>query len=178
MQASVTSDPITVESSAKVFSRGLDGLLDLSHHELAALYERATVPSLSTVRGDLRGRMLAVPALPDFITRWPRRWARTSTFPWRGKSFTPGSDAAGEGINRVVRDRWKLYRFTTRVSPSRHDGRPSIELDYDNPGNPFFIRPIEDEIRELAPGLYLGQAWLRTRSGKHFVLWFGLSERW
>lgn len=153
----------------------LDALLDLDHGALTSLYESATLPVLGAIRGDLRGRMLAVPALPPAVTALPCAWARTSTFPWRGKSFTPRGEGRGEGVNRVVLDRWHLFRFETRVSPSRHDGRDAIELDYDRPGNPFFIRAIEDEIREVAPGLFLGQAWLRVAGRKHFVLWFGLA---
>ncbi|HWB76110.1 MAG TPA: hypothetical protein VG755_14170, partial [Nannocystaceae bacterium] len=65
----------------------LDGLLALAHDELVPLYEHAGVPALAELDGDLRGRMLAVPALPDVVTRLPRAWAKTSSFPWRGKSF-------------------------------------------------------------------------------------------
>ncbi len=163
--------------AARAEVRTLDDLLHLEHDTLAPLYEHATLPALAAIRGDLRGRMLAVPGLPDRITRWPRAWARTSTFPWRGKSFSPRSEDGGDGINRVASDRLRLFRFTTFAGPSRHDGAPAIQLDYDHRGNPGLIRRIEDEIREIAPGLYLGQAWLRLRGKKHFVLWFALEDR-
>lgn len=153
----------------------LDALCDLEHLALLELYNKGTPPALRALSGDLRGRMLAVPALPDFITRPARAWARTPTFPWRGKSFRPLGDDNGEGINRVFVDTFKLFRFETRVTPSRHDGRPAVELNYDLPENPFFIRAIEDEIRQIGPGLFLGQAWLRVGAAKHFVLWFGLA---
>lgn len=165
--------------AAPLFGGRLDDLLALEHDALAALYERASLPPLDAVDGDLRGRMLAVPALPDRVTRLPRAWARTSTFPWRGKSFSFSSSPdpeRGEGVNRVASDRLRLFRFGTFVGPSRHDGRPAIQLDYDRPANPAPIRRIEDEIREIAPGLYLGQAWLRLRGRRHFVLWFALEQ--
>jgi hypothetical protein len=154
----------------------LDGWLDKEHGELAAMYASAPAPRVEAVHGDLHGRMLAVPALPDWLTRGPRAWARTSSFPWRGKSFWPVTEGAGEGKNRVLSDRWMLYRFTTKVGPSLDDGKDAVLLDYDHPDNPFFIRAIEDEIRTIAPGLYLGQAWLRARGKKTFVLWFGLAS--
>lgn len=154
----------------------LDDLVFLEHDELRPLYESAKAPALGELDGPLRGRMLAVPALPDVVTALPRAWARTGSFPWRGKTFTPRSDAAGEGINRVVSDRVALFRFTTRIAPSRHDGKPALELDYDHRGNPRFIRMIEDEVRTIAPGLWLGQAWLRLAGEKHFVLWFALTS--
>lgn len=155
---------------------GVDALLDLPAAELTALYEAAPSPRIRDVSGDLRGRMLAVTLLPPWATALPGRWARTGSFPWRGKTFTPLSDDSGEGRNRVVSDRVKIFRFTTRVAPSRHDGQPALELDYDLRGNPWVIRQIEDEIRELSPGLYLGQAYFRTRGGPRFVLWFGLQS--
>jgi hypothetical protein len=159
-------------------ARALDDLLELSHEELAALYADGVVPRVETISGDLRGRMLAVPALSDAVTSLPRAWARSRSFPWRGKSFWPVTEGRGEGKNRVVSDRWMLFRFTTFIAPSHdRDGRDAMQLDYDHADNPFFIRAIEDEIREIGDGLYLGQAWLRVRGKKHFVLWFALEAR-
>jgi hypothetical protein len=44
------------------------------------------------------------------------------------------------------------------------------------PENPFFIRAIKDEIRELAPGLYLGQAHVEVKGKTTLVLYFGLEN--
>jgi hypothetical protein len=49
-------------------------------------------------------------------------------------------------------------------------------LDYNLPENPGIIRAIRDEIRELSPGLYLGQAYMRQRGAHHLWLYFGLSR--
>lgn len=179
MEASLVLEAAPGPAPARISRRiaALDDLVFLEHDELRLLYESAQVPALSDLEGPLRGRMLAVPALPDVVTALPRAWARTGTFPWRGKTFSPRSAHAGEGINRVGSDRISLFRFTTAITPSRHDGRPALELDYDHRGNPRFIRRIEDEVRTIAPGLWLGQAWLRTSATKkHFVLWFALTS--
>ena len=155
----------------------LDDLLAMSPDRLAALYAGAAVPRLDEVSGDLRGRMLAWPALARGpVAALLRRWASSSRFPWRGKSFTPG-DERGEGINRVVLDRFRLYRFETFIGRSRAGAFDALQLDYDRPDNPFFIRPIRDEIRELSPGLYLGQAWLEIGSRPPaLALYFGLTS--
>jgi hypothetical protein len=97
-------------------------------------------------------------------------------FPWRGKSFSPHDTGAGEGINRIFNDRITRYRFETYIGRSRAGDFDALQLDYDLPENPFFIRPIKDEIRQLRPGLYLGQAYLKGRREPHLVLYFGLSE--
>lgn len=152
----------------------LDDLLDLEPDRLEALYRQAEVPDLACVRGDLRGRMLAVVALPGPLRRLARRAAGARWFPWRGKSFTPHGTEAGEGINRVLRDGWRWYRFTTALGPSRAGPFPALQLDYDHPENPGFIRAIKDEVRLVRPGLLLGQAWLLVRGRARLVLWFGL----
>jgi len=155
--------------------RALDDLLALDLPELEALYRGARVPSLGDVRGDLRGRMLATTLLRGRIARGVRALASSDVFPWRGKSFTPASALRGEGINRVVRDRWHLFRFETSVGKSRAGDFDAVQLDYDLPENPFFIRPIQDEIRELRAGLWLGQAWLAVGGAPKLVLYFALA---
>ena len=156
----------------------LDALLDYDHAALAALYEHASVPRVADVAGDLRGRMLAIPAVTGPAAGVLRRIAGSSAFPWRGKSFTPRSADAGEGRNRVFVDRLQVFRFTTAVGPSRAGAFDALQLDYDHAGNPGFIRRIEDELRELRPGLWLGQAWFRVRPNKKsMALWFGLEAR-
>ena len=74
-----------------------------------------------------------------------------------------------------MRDRIRLYRFETYVGRSRAGDFDCVQLNYDLPENPFFIRPIKDEIREIAPKLYLGQAYLQLRAKTHLVLYFGLT---
>lgn len=152
----------------------LDALLDLSADQLEALYVGARTPRVGDLSGDLRGRMLAVALLPPALDRLPRAWARTRAFPWRGKSFSPRDEDRGDGINRVLSDRLKLFRFETSIGPSRAGDFDALQLDYDLPDNPFFIRAIEDEVRELRPGLWLGQAWLRTGAKRTMVVYFGL----
>ena len=70
----------------------------------------------------------------------------------------------------------RLYRFETTVEPSLAGDFDAVKLDYDLPENPFFIRAIRDEIRELSPGLYLGQAYARTGGAFRLWLYFGLES--
>jgi hypothetical protein len=157
--------------------RELDELLDLAPRELSELYrQHARVPELADVKGDLRGRMLAIPALTGLAAAIPRALARSNSFPWRGKTFSPRNTEEGEGINRVILDRFHLFRFETFVGPSRAGSFDAVQLDYDLPENPFFIRAIKDEIRELSPGLYLGQAYVMVSGKAHLGLYFGLSK--
>jgi hypothetical protein len=156
--------------------RSLDDLAELDGDALLALYRQGSTPAIATVAGDLRGRMLAVRGTRGLLFRMLRAFARWRHFPWRGKSFTPRSAAEGEGINRVFSDRKpsRWFRFTTRIEPSRAGAFDAYQLDYDNPDNPFFIRAIKDEIREIAPGLYLGQAYVVLGGKPRLALYFGL----
>jgi hypothetical protein len=158
------------------FSGTLDDLLALDAATLESLYRSARVPRIPDVKGDLRGRMLAVLPLPPALAGAVRAFAASSAFPWRGKSFMPQTADRGEGVNRVISDRWRLFTFGTFVGPSRAGAFDAVQLDYDRPSNPFFIRAVKDEIRELRPGLWLGQAWLKTKASERLVLYFGLTS--
>jgi hypothetical protein len=183
---STSTSPLVAPAPPGPAITSLDDLAALTADQLLAVYRAATTPVFAQVAGDCTGRMLAFPGVGSaFLARALRRFAAWRFFPWRGKSFTPtrpgavpGSDV-GEGINRVFSDvrprRW--FRFETSIGRSRAGDFSAFHLDYDNPGNPFFIRAIRDEIRQVAPGLYLGQAYLVTRRRARLVLYFGLDAR-
>jgi hypothetical protein len=158
------------------FSGVLDDLLALDVPALEALYKSARVPRVGDVQGPLRGRMLAVLGMPAALAGPVRAFAGSSVFPWRGKSFTPRDADHGDGANRLVSDRFEAFRFATYVAPSRGGAFDAMQIDYDNPGNPFFIRAIKDEIRELRPGLWLGQAYAEIGGKPHLALYFGLTS--
>jgi hypothetical protein len=158
----------------------LDDLLDLAPDQLRVLYEGASVPELGDVHGDLEGRMLASPLLGRRLADGVRALARSTRFPWRGKSFTPSSSSSevrGEGINRVFTDRTKWFRFETFIGRSLAGDFDALKLDYDLPENPLFIRIIQDEIRTLRPGLWLGQAYVVARGKTTLALYFALADR-
>ena len=175
------STPTEKNNGRVVVPGSLDALLELGPEALSTLYRTATVPRLADVQGDLRGRMLAIPAFSRGAARplgaLAHVLASQSWFPWRGKSFSPLGEDRGEGINRIVSDRFKLYRFETFIGPSRAGAFDAVQLDYDLPENPFFIRVIKDEIRQLSPGLYLGQAWLNVGNEPKLGLYFGLTSK-
>lgn len=156
--------------------RTVDDLLALDTDTLARMYRAARVPAIGEVRGDLVGRMLPAPAAPRAVQNAMRALASQSFFPWKGKTFAPRDVHAGEGWNRVFTDKNLWFRFTTSIGPSRAGDFDALHLDYDHAENPFFIRAIQDEIRTVAPGLWLGQAWLVTGGKRTMVLYFALQN--
>jgi hypothetical protein len=150
----------------------------MTFEELDTLYRSAKRPvSLADLNGDSIGGMLAwrKPATGP-VASWLKSFGGSSSFPWEGKSFQARDDNEGEGINRVTlfgKRRW--FPFKTRFGPSFLDGKPSFILDYSGPANPPFIRSIVDEVREVAPGLYLGPAALLVKGKPKPILFFAVS---
>jgi hypothetical protein len=158
--------------------RTLDDLARLAPRELALLYRAARTPKVADLEGALKGRMLAIPAIGRLriVSRLVQRYAGSRAFPWQGKTFWSTSEGRGEGKNRVLGDRASWFRFETFVGRSRAGEFDSVHLDYDNPENPAFIRAIEDEVREVAPGLWLGLAYLKVRGKARLALYFALAR--
>ena len=160
-------------------ARTLDDLARLDAGELREIYEHGTVPeSLAVLDGHLVGRMLAVRKLDrGGPLRGISAFSRSKAFPWEGKSFRHDNETTGTGINRVKLPGGtrKLFPFATRVGASIVDDRDTVILNYDQPENPKAIRLIHDEIREVAPKLFLGPAALVRKFGRPtIVLWFAL----
>jgi hypothetical protein len=177
-----TSAPIRPPTApADTGPRTLDDLAALDVAQLEEVYRRGTVPaSLHALDGSPICRMLAVRGLDSGVAAGViRGFAASSAFPWAGKSFDATSDGDGKGINRVrLAGTRRWFPFTTRVEPSAIDGAPCILLDYDHSVNPKPIRMIRDELREVAPGLFLGPAMLDTKnSAPKLVLFFACDTR-
>ncbi|MCB9595724.1 MAG: hypothetical protein H6719_23585 [Sandaracinaceae bacterium] len=156
----------------------LDDLARLSVAELGALYRDAPAPtSLEDLAGAPVGRMLTVRGIDR-----PRRragvaqLARAGFFPWRGKSFEAFDHERGEGINRTTL-LGERFKFGLSFDRSAIDGGPCVLLDYDRSDNPWPIRQIRDELRELRPGLFLGPALWKTKRDPVLVLWFAIDNR-
>jgi hypothetical protein len=150
----------------------------MDFNQLDKLYREGKRPAtIADLNGDAIGAMLAwrSPASGPFA--WLlRAWGTSFLFPWDGKSFKSHSNDLGEGINRVTffkKMRW--FPFKTRFEPSFLDGKPSFLLDYSGPANPPFIRSIVDEVREVAPGLFLGPAALLVKGRPRPILYFAVS---
>jgi hypothetical protein len=151
-----------------------------TYPELDALYRAAAAPtSLRAADGVLSGRMLAWNGLERGpLARALQRFARSPSFVWEGKTLASHDDHAGEGYNRVhlrgVLGHQHVFPFASRFGASLLDGRPTVVIDYDRDDNPWWMRRVHDEIRELEPGLFLGLDLWRTRARSLGIVWFAL----
>ncbi len=154
----------------------------MSVSELDAVYRGGCVPySLEVLDGDLRGRVLTMvgpggkPPLLDLV----RGIEASDWFPWRGKTFSAASPTEGGGINRIQLPKAaarEWFPFATSFGRSAIDDEPCILLDYDRGGNPWLIRKIRDELREVAPKLFLGPAMLITPTKPRLMMYFALQR--
>ncbi|HEV8563691.1 MAG TPA: hypothetical protein VGR41_02125 [Actinomycetota bacterium] len=161
--------------------------------ELDECFRRGSTPS--GLSGSLEGRLVTTTlgyGLDAITMGLARVW-----MPWKGKTFEPdrkeGWNLFSPEFRWLMRVLWPSYddvgsagpgrlsafRFTTWEGPGAlHPDLTTFKIDYDHEGSPrFLIRPILDELMEIEPGLYLGQALLRWRGALRRVAWFSLSGR-
>ncbi|HYX85091.1 MAG TPA: hypothetical protein VE777_08980 [Gaiellales bacterium] len=161
-------------------------LVGLEPGALEGLFARGKVPD-PPPDGRLKGALLHMTIGPagGLIAR--------TAGAWLGKRF----DAAGGGENVFDRRLFKLgrlltpaayrawwpedgrayraLRFTTVVAPGELDpGVGVLRISYDLPENAPLLRRVVDELVEVEPGVYLGQALLRRRGGHRRLAWFTL----
>jgi hypothetical protein len=129
----------------------LEQLACMNWCDLEQLYRPAEAGAIPT--GYLRGRAIYCPG--DLLS--PARSKMTQSL-WHGKHFCPSD---GTLINE-----WKLGVHVIRAKVCRGtgwlDGKPSIIMDYRGMSRVWYN--VRDEMREVAPGLYLG-AMYQCKSG-------------
>jgi hypothetical protein len=158
--------------------------------ELAGLFARASAPD-PPLDGRYRGALLALTLAPGVDGLVGSALERTR--PWLGKRFDAAA-ARGENVlsrslftaGRLLTPRryrawwpeggeaFRAIPFATSIGPSALDPAVSVlRIDYDLEPNHPRLRRILDELVELEPGLYLGQA-LWRRAGVRRLAWFSL----
>ncbi len=148
--------------------------------ELDRLYSQLTPPdTLNKLNGRRDGVLLAIAGVHRTpIGQLLNLLGKTPFFPWTGKNFSARSLIKGSGINRInltiAKQEW--FAFQTTFKPSLIDKRPCIQLNYNLQGNPWFVRQLVDELREVEPGLYLGTTLCKTSKGRIKLLYFAIGE--
>lgn len=87
---------------------------------------------------------------------------------WKGKVF---DRATGNLTNKILF--WRFVPAKVFKGESWSDGKQAVIIDYRRTS--WLVPFIRDEIRPVAPGVYLGKAYLRMPFGKRaFFLYFAL----
>jgi len=127
-------------------------LLALSAPDLDTQFATAAVHSIPVGKG--RGLAIFAPG-----SRLSRPLAHlTRALAWKGKEF----DLSRDGLVNIVSPfSVRAIRARVGIEPSWVDNEPCIVLDYSRTS--WSARWIRDEIREVAPGVFLGVVFVRRR---------------
>jgi hypothetical protein len=143
-------------------SRGVvDRLLEMSEAELDDLFRAS--PAGEIPRGEARGTVIVAPGteLSEVAARL------IHLFAWKGKVFDPDR---GELLNQLTPLGIDLVRAKVFTGPSWFDGNEAVILDYSR--SSLVARWVRDEIREIAPGVYLGIVYWDRDKTINFALEF------
>src|SRR5688572_16096406 len=123
-------------------------LLRTRAKELDAIF--AGSPSGPIPAGEATGTAMAWPGtICGRIVAWFARW-----FLWQGRVFTP---ALGCLRNRITPFSLTAVKAQVYSGTSWFDGRECIVIDYSKTS--LIAKFVRDEIRQVAPDLYLGQVY-------------------
>ncbi|MFY9487810.1 MAG: hypothetical protein WAP35_03815 [Solirubrobacterales bacterium] len=140
-------------------------LLAMSQKQLDDLFTKSPCGEIPVGESD----GMVVLAAGSGISKQVAELARIA---WRGKVFNP----AGRDLkNRILPIEIRALRAKVYMGTSRFDGKPVIVLDYKR-SSPL-THWIRDEIREVAPGLYLGVVYWSGRKTIDFSLYFPKQAR-
>ena len=141
-------------------------LLDMPGKELDDLFRGS--PPGPIPAGEAAGTAIVAPGTPlaDVASRVVQAVA------WQGKVFDPVS---GTLKNRITPAGVAELAARVYVEDSWFDGKPCIVLDYSDTS--FVAQSVRDEIREVAPQLYLGLVYIGKQKTIHFALDFGRGTR-
>ena len=158
--APVEVAPMQVPAGTPI--RTLEDLAGLSAAQLDGLYRQGTAGAAPT------GRVRGLALYPD--ARFARAKSKAARVAWQGKVFDPSS---GTATNRF----FGLPVITGNVYAGQSwlDGGPALILDYQ--GTSKVYGNYRDEIRQVAPGLFLGLMHDRTVSPPAFKMYFAFTDR-
>jgi hypothetical protein len=127
-------------------------MLKMSKADLNELFSKSPAGEIPVDRG--RGTVILAPG-----TRFARVVAKIAyLIAWRGKVLNP---ERGDLLNIVSPFGVKAIRARVYKNPSWKDERECIVIDYSKTS--FVARLVRDEIREVSPGVFLGQVfWSKT----------------
>jgi hypothetical protein len=137
-------------------------LLDLSDDELDELFRGGSVGEIPD--GNANGKVL-VGSKSETVSD-TAAWV-AETLAWKGKVF---DREKGELRNKISPFAIKAVRAKVYKEASWFDGAETIVLDYSKTS--VLAQRVRDEIREVAPGLYLGLVFWGKKEILHFSLRF------
>ena len=142
--------------------RSLEELTQMSYPDLEQLYRSA--PAGTIPCGYTCGRAIYCLDKPLNGVR-----SKVTRLVWHGKDFHDDGTLVNQWSG------FKAIRARVCYDQSWLDSGPAIIMDYS--GTSLVWRDVRDELREVAPGLYLGVMYRRRAAGPKFVTYFALEAQ-
>jgi hypothetical protein len=139
--------------------------LTMSGDQLDELFRNSPAGEIPTGKTDGTAIIASGTKISDTIARF------VNHFTWKGKVFEPEK---GELINRIGLIEHRLIVAKVYKGKSWFDDKECIVIDYADTS--LIAHWVRDEIREVAPGIYLGLVYLGKKKLIHFALKFPASS--
>ena len=136
-------------------------LLKMSQDELDELYTSS--PAGDIPDGDCQGTVIVSPG--SVMT--PIKAKLMHLFGWQGKVF---DKKKGRLVNKILPQGHHAIAAEVYKDKSWYDGKECIAIDYSKTS--LVAKWIRDEIRQIAPGMYLGIVFMGKKKTIDFVLVF------
>src|SRR3954462_108253 len=153
--------PAPTASTAPASIKDPKEFLKMSSDQLDQIFRNASAGEIPT--GEGKGIAIIKPGtdVSDEIARF------VHLFTWKGKVFDP---VKGELRNKILPLGHKAIVAKVYKDKSWFDQKVCIVLDYSKTS--LIAKWIRDEIREVAPGIYLGIVFWGKKKLIHFALQF------
>jgi hypothetical protein len=139
--------------------------LTMSGEQLDEIFRNSPTGEIPTGKTDGVAIVASGTKISDDIARF------VNHFTWKGKVFEPEK---GELINRIGPIEHRLIVAKVYKGTSWFDDKECIVIDYSDTS--LIAHWVRDEIREVAPGIYLGLVYLGKKKLIHFALKFPAAE--
>lgn len=138
--------------------------LDMPGDQLDEIFRNSPAGEIPRGKTDGTAIVASGTKMSDEIARF------VNHFTWKGKVFRPEK---GDLINRIGPIEHELIVAKVYKGNSWFDDKECIVIDYSDTS--LIARWVRDEIREVAPGIYLGLVYLGKKKLIHFALKFPAS---
>jgi hypothetical protein len=153
-------EPVVTEAPGCGSALTVRQLLRMSRSELEQLYRQGR--PVPVPGGFARGTAIRYPGTGLAVPA-----ARVTHLLWQGKFFNAADCTLVNRMGGIKMIRAKVY-----FGESWIDGRPSVIMDYSETSRVWV--DVRDELREVAPALYLGAMFRRRCPEPRFILFFAL----
>lgn len=157
------------EAPSTVAIRDPHEFLEMSGEQLDELFRNGRVGEIPSGEGEGTAIIAPGTVVSDAIARF------VHLFSWKGKAFERDANRPERGWlkNRLLLLGTKAIIAEVYKGESWFDGKECIVLDYSHTS--IVAQWIRDEIREVAPGIYLGVVfWGKEKSHAHKLIHFAL----